>query len=160
MAVLRGAGEGRLEGPEMLDAPHGTEPVFLDDWNGDGYADLAWFDMPPETDHTLQVMFQIPPAGATTDTPPATDQAATDPPPAPTPDTGSTGQSIDIERAVTAVGMGYINIDAVTTRYTGETDIKFEDDAGPGFVVGQPAQAKGTENDGGSVPATKTQIGG
>lgn len=156
VALFYGNGDGTLVGPDILDVPHGSQDLIVDDWNGDGYADIAWFDLPLETDHTLQVMFQVPPADASTSPPPE------EPVPAdqPTTPTTSSGETIEVEGAITGVEADSIVVEDVIVRYTDATTIKFEDGFGLSFAIGQPTQVKGTAHTDGSITAIKIQIGG
>ncbi len=69
-------------------------------------------------------------------------------------------QQVELEGTIQEVGSSYIKLSGVKVWYTASTVIKFEDDSGSSFQVGQSVELKGSQNTDGSATAKKIQVGG
>jgi hypothetical protein len=144
--VHLGQGDGSFGAPVSIGVMNGPAPLIVGDWNADGAFDIAWFETFFEQDTILYYALS---ASATDSTVVETLTTTLD-----------SGEVIEIKGIIDALGDSYIGVDGVTVFYDSDTLIKFEDDTGGAFAVGQTVEGEGLLNSDGSIYATKLQVGG
>ncbi len=179
--VFNGIGNGGLNSPVTVATPgRSSRPLFLNDWNGDDQADIAWFETPIDSEKLIHIMFQTPTTDPAPEPDPAPDPApepdlapepnpapepdpATDPAPEPDPEPSDVPTNIDtnaeqaeIEGEISNVGTGFIEVDGTKVWHTSSTVLKFNDVSG--FAVGLPVQVKGNWTTDGQIVATDLEV--
>ena len=147
--IFNGMGDGSLAAPVTIATTgRGGQLLYLNDWDGDDQADIAWFKNKVDSERQIHIMFQTPDPNQ---------------PPAPDPAPGNVPTNIDtnaetaeIEGAISNIGSGYIEVNGIKVWHTSSTVLQFNDVSG--FAVGLPVQVKGNWTTDGQIVATDLEV--
>jgi len=131
-----------------------TNTAAIADMDGDGLLEMAWIDAAMNL-----YMWDLTSEASTKNPWPMFQQNAQN--------TGSIAKKKDeakdkaeLKGVIEEIGANFIVVNGTMVRITGDTVVKFEDDAGGNFAVGQKVEIKGKRNKDGSVSAIKIQVDG